>query len=234
MKAGATTIWERWNSYTPGVGFGDSEMNSFNHYAYGSIAEWMYRYMAGIESDKNNPGFKNIIFQPTLDTGEKYNSEERINSVKASYNSVYGEIKTEWKSADGKLTSYKVKIPANTTATLYLPVDRTIADTFETIPGVIVGGTGIHNGQEVLKLALVSGEYEFTAKDNKLTVDYGEGLVVNSDIELPTAFPENEKETDCRCICHKCGLMKMVYTVVRFLWKLFKVKPACKCGVTHY
>ncbi|MBO5955438.1 MAG: family 78 glycoside hydrolase catalytic domain, partial [Clostridia bacterium] len=232
VKAGATTIWERWNSYTPGVGFGDSEMNSFNHYAYGSIAEWMYRYMAGIASDKNNPGFKNIILQPTLDTGVKYNSEERINHVKASYDSVYGEIKTEWHSRDGKLTSYKVKIPANTTATLYLPVDKIVADTFGTIPGVIICGMDIHNGQEVLKLALVSGEYGFTVTDNKLTVVYGETYVVNPDIKLSTTFPENE--TDCKCICHKCGLLTVIYNVIRFFWKLFKMNPVCECGVKHY
>ena len=94
VKAGATTIWERWNSYTPGVGFGDSEMNSFNHYAYGSVVEWMYRYMAGIAADEENPGFKNIILQPTPDTGEKYNDEERIHSVDASYESYYGKIES--------------------------------------------------------------------------------------------------------------------------------------------
>ena len=234
VKAGATTIWERWNSYTPGVGFGDSEMNSFNHYAYGSIAEWMYRYMSGISSDKNNPGFKNIILQPTLDTGEKYNTEERINHVKASYASVYGEIETEWNSSDGKLTSYKVKIPANTTAILYLPVSQAIANTLETVAGVLIGGNGIHNGQEVLKLALVSGEYEFTVKDNNLTVTYGEDSVINNDIEFPTVFSESEKEQDCKCICHKHGLLKIIYKMIRILWKLFKVNPICDCDILHY
>ena len=232
VKAGATTIWERWNSYTPGVGFGDSEMNSFNHYAYGSIAEWMYRYMAGIESDKDNPGFKNIILQPTLDRGKKYNSEDRINHVKASYDSLYGKIQVEWDSADGKLTLYKVKIPANATATLYLPVEKAVADTFETIPGVVVVGATTHNGQEVLKLSLVSGEYEFKVSDNKLTVAYGESYTVNPDIKLPTT--SLEVESDCRCICHKCGVFKVVYTIARLLCKLFKIKPTCKCGVNHY
>lgn len=99
-----------------GRGFGDSEMNSFNHYAYGSVVEWMYRYMAGIAADEENPGFKNIILQPTPDTGEKYNDEERIHSVDASYESYYGKIESQWKSTDGELTSYHTVIPANTTA----------------------------------------------------------------------------------------------------------------------
>ncbi len=234
VKAGSTTIWERWNSYTPGVGFGDSEMNSFNHYAYGSIAEWMYRYMAGIASDENNAGFKNIILQPTLDTGEKYNSEERISHVKASYDSVYGEIRTEWNSSNGKLTSYIVKIPANTTATLYLPVNETIVSTFETIPGVIVNGMDIHNGQEILELTLVSGEYEFRVNDNKLTVAYGENYVINPNIELPTISTDGETDQECDCVCHKDRIMKVVYAIVRVFWKLFKINPACDCAIAHY
>ncbi len=188
VNAGATTVWERWNSYTPSVGFGDSEMNSFNHYAYGSIVEWMYRYMAGIAADENNPGFKNIILQPTLDMGDKYNGEERINHVVATYDSPNGRIETEWTSENKNLTSYKVKIPANATATLYLPVSESLASSFETVSGVIVGGMETHNGQSTFKLVLLSGEYEFTVDGNKLEVCYGDGYVINPNLKLATGI----------------------------------------------
>ncbi len=164
VKAGATTVWERWNSYTPGVGFGDSEMNSFNHYAYGSVVEWMYRYMAGISSDVKNPGFKHIILQPTLDTGTKYNDEERIKRVDSSYESLYGRIDSSWKSEDGKLAFYHTKIPANSTATLYLPVENMDAQSNPNVPGVVYKGMTKHNGQTVAEFALESGGYDFTVR----------------------------------------------------------------------
>ena len=175
VKAGATTIWERWNSYDPGKGFGDREMNSFNHYAYGSVVEWMYRYMAGISSDVKNPGFKNIILQPALDTGKKYNGEERIHSVDASYDSVYGTIVSSWKTQDGKLASYHTSIPANTTAVLYLPVEEIAANQVPSTAGVTFKGMTEHNGQKTAEFTLESGGYDFTVSDGKLTVNGTEG-----------------------------------------------------------
>lgn len=168
VKAGATTVWERWNSYTPGVGFGDCEMNSFNHYAYGSVVEWMYRYMAGISTDKKQPGFKNIILQPVLDTGKQYNEEERIEAVDASYESYYGRIAVSWRSRGGKLISYSAKIPANTTAKLYLPVEESAAEGLEEIPGASYNGMTAHNRQQTAEFTLVSGGYEFTVESGKL------------------------------------------------------------------
>lgn len=176
VKAGATTIWERWNSYTPGVGFGDSEMNSFNHYAYGSVVEWMYRYMAGITADPENPGFKNVILQPTMDKGEKYNDEERIREVDSSYESYYGTIESSWRSDDkGNLMSYETEIPANTTATLYLPVEKDAIEGFKTITGVSEPEMTEHNGELTAKISLESGGYEFAVNKGKLEVNLAEG-----------------------------------------------------------
>lgn len=124
VDQGATTIWERWNSYTKETGFHkDISMNSFNHYSYGAVAEWMYRYMAGIEADEQNAGFKNIILQPYPDTRTTLpQGQERITSVDATVASNYGNIKSAWQlGADGSL-SYKVTVPANTTARLLMPV----------------------------------------------------------------------------------------------------------------
>lgn len=124
VDQGATTIWERWNSYTKETGFHkDISMNSFNHYSYGAVAEWMYRYMAGIEADEQNAGFKHIILQPYPDTRTTLpQGQERITSVDATVASNYGSIKSAWQlGADGSL-SYKVTVPANTTARLLMPV----------------------------------------------------------------------------------------------------------------
>jgi alpha-L-rhamnosidase len=114
VKNGATTVWERWNSYSVEDGFGDVGMNSFNHYAYGAIAEWMYKYMAGISNDEAQPGFKHIHLQPNID------KNKHLTSVSGEYKSVYGTIKSEWKVRGDTLT-YHVSIPANTSATVWMP-----------------------------------------------------------------------------------------------------------------
>lgn len=110
VKKGATTIWERWNSILPNGDFDTSGMNSLNHYAYGSIGEWMYRKLAGI--NQLEAGFKKILIQPQFIKG--------ISSVEASFNSVYGEINSTWSCRDGKIV-VNVTIPANTTAVIVLP-----------------------------------------------------------------------------------------------------------------
>ena len=180
VKAGATTIWERWNSYTPGVGFGDSEMNSFNHYAYGSVVEWMYQYMAGISADEENPGFKNIVLQPMIDTGVQYNEEERIDSVDGSYESYYGKIESGWRSQKGELKSYDTVVPANTTAVLYLPVTRENMKGFEPVSGITHVGMTEHNGKTAAEFQLASGGYHFEVVNGQLQAE----LSADSEIEI--------------------------------------------------
>lgn len=114
VKNGATTIWERWNSYSKEDGFGPVEMNSFNHYSYGAIMEWMYEDMAGIAKDPAHPGFKHFLLKPHMDpTGQ-------ITHVAGSHVSPYGEIVSEWAVRDRTLT-YRAVVPANSEATLRLP-----------------------------------------------------------------------------------------------------------------
>jgi len=164
VDQGATTIWERWNSYTLATGFGSVSMNSFNHYAYGAVSEWMYRYMGGIEADEAAPGFKHIILQPspdkriTLPTGQ-----DKITSVDAKYTSSYGVIKSAWvMRADGNLI-YTATIPANTTATLYLPINSISDVVYEgaVLAENAVGVTFVNkaNGKAVYELK--SGTYYF-------------------------------------------------------------------------
>ncbi len=164
IDQGATTIWERWDSYTIEKGFQTVIMNSFNHYAYGAVSEWMYRFMAGIEADENTPGFKHFILQPNPDKRTNLPSgQERITSVEAKYDSYYGDIKSEWKlRADGNL-AYTATVPANSTATLYLPFENENDVIYEgTIPAENAEGVTFvkkENGKAVYELK--SGSYEF-------------------------------------------------------------------------
>lgn len=121
VKAGATTIWERWDSYDPEQGFGNSEMNSYNHYSYGAICQWLYTSVLGVTPIKERPGFKEIELRPLLDTGVKYNDEDRINNVSGFVDSFYGRISVKWQYVNDNF-SYQVEIPNNTIAKFYLPL----------------------------------------------------------------------------------------------------------------
>lgn len=112
IKKGATTIWERWDGIRSDGSFQDKGMNSFNHYAYGAIGEWMYRVVAGIDFDEYNPGYKHIKLYPQ--PGGKFSW------IKSGYQSKYGEIRSDWEIKDGFFT-YTVVVPVNTTATITLP-----------------------------------------------------------------------------------------------------------------
>ncbi|MGQ7889103.1 family 78 glycoside hydrolase catalytic domain [Paenibacillus sp. WC2504] len=155
IKNGATTIWERWNSYTKEGGFGDVGMNSFNHYSLGSVGEWMFRYAAGIEADPDQPGFKHTIIQPTVG-GE-------FQHVNAEYDSFYGKITSGWK-VDGNNFSLDVTIPANTTATVYVPTNdqHTVKEGGKSIEEVAgIRYVKMDNGKAVYEVG--SGSYSFTS-----------------------------------------------------------------------
>ena len=113
---GATTIWERWNSYTVTEGMGPSGMNSFNHYAYGCVCQWLWETAAGIAADPKEPGFKHIIMKPVPD--------KRLGHLKAEYKSAAGLIKSEWLFI-GKNWIWKFTIPKGATATVTLPYEKT-------------------------------------------------------------------------------------------------------------
>lgn len=110
VNQGATTIWERWDSIRPDGSFDESGMNSLNHYAYGSVGDWMYRKIAGISQLK--PGYKKIQIKPLFVKG--------IEEARAEFESVYGKIVSGWSCKNGKI-HVKVEIPANTTAIIDLP-----------------------------------------------------------------------------------------------------------------
>lgn len=117
VEQGATTIWERLNSYTHTDGFGgNNQMNSFNHYSFGSVGAWMYNCSLGIQPDTLNPGFKHFFLKPEFDpTGAmKY--------ARGYYDSMYGRIASGWEVTPGSV-KYMFHVPANTSATVCLPAE---------------------------------------------------------------------------------------------------------------
>lgn len=157
IEQGATSIWERLNGYTVEDGFGGNNgMNSFNHYSFGAVGQWMMAYSLGIQRDE--PGFKKFILQPEPDpTGQ-------MTSAKGYYDSMYGRIESAWK-LDGKKLTYQATVPANTTATLYLPATSEKSVTEGGKPANAQQGIKFiefRNGKAVFELQ--SGSYQFVAE----------------------------------------------------------------------
>jgi len=113
IQQGATTMWERWNSYSKEDGFGDDSMNSFNHYAYGAIGEWMYGTIAGLSLKE--AGYRTILFSP--------HPNPHLNSAKAKLETPYGLARSEWNRV-GDVIHYQITIPPNTTGLLGTQVLR--------------------------------------------------------------------------------------------------------------
>ena len=150
---GATTMWERWNSYTVENGFGPVDMNSFNHYAYGAIGEWMYAYLLGFQRDEDSPAYKHIILQPRVGGELKY--------VKGGFETPYGRIDGGWeKTSQGYI--YRVTIPANTTASLTLQADG--VSRVKVLRGS-EGAGPMRSLKGKVMAELKSGTYEFEVKD---------------------------------------------------------------------
>ena len=107
VTMGATTIWERWDGQRPDGSFQDAGMNSFNHYAYGSVADWLFGVVAGIQTDEANPGFKHIVFAPQPDA--------RLGYAKAEIDTRHGLVKAGWRKADAGFV-YEFTVPEGCTA----------------------------------------------------------------------------------------------------------------------
>ena len=113
VDQGATTVWERWNSYTKEKGFGPAWMNSFNHYAYGSVIEWLFAYAAGIRADPAVPGFRKLLLAPVTD--------RRLGHLSAEYDSPVGRVTSAWRyETDGTLV-WKFTVPEGIRATVVPP-----------------------------------------------------------------------------------------------------------------
>ena len=150
---GATTVWERWDGIKPDGDFQDPRMNSFNHYAYGAIGEWMYRVVAGVELDESHPGYKHILIRPRPGGG--------LTFANASVESMYGRVASGWKIADGKFT-LTIEVPPNTTATVRLPKAKLELVTENQKP--LANRADIFNARQVddgVLLDVGSGQYVF-------------------------------------------------------------------------
>ncbi|MBN1143674.1 MAG: alpha-L-rhamnosidase, partial [Bacteroidales bacterium] len=154
VTMGATTIWERWDGQKPDSTFQTAGMNSFNHYAYGAIGDWMYRVVAGIDTREDQPGYKHSTIKPHLGGG--------LTHAVASLETRYGKLSCTWKTESDKLI-LDVEIPVNTRSTVYIPSDE--------MTQVYEGGKTLHEVKEIkvvgkengyVILELGSGKYHFT------------------------------------------------------------------------
>ncbi len=153
VKNGATTMWERWNGWTPDKGFGDISMNSFNHYAFGAVGEYLYGGVGGIKAA--SAGYKTIIIKPAIAEG--------LTWAKTSFECVYGLIGCNWKRAAGGLTM-DVTIPPNTSATIHVPATAEAGVTESGKPAGKSAGVKflrMENGAAVY--AVESGAYHFAS-----------------------------------------------------------------------
>ena len=159
---GATSIWERWDGWTPENGFQDPGMNSFAHYSFGAVCEWMFKTIAGIDTD--GPAYKHIIIRPRPDG--------RLAWAKTSYNSIRGKIATDWKikvrddqGRRNETLTLNVTIPANTTATVLVPTAKATdikEGTRSALTADSVRFVGTEGDNAVFEIG--SGDYTFTTK----------------------------------------------------------------------
>lgn len=154
VKLGATTMWERWDGWTPEQGFQDVGMNSFNHYAFGAVGEYLYKNLAGISALE--PGYRRIQIAPTPIAS--------LTHVNATYDAPTGKIASAWKK-EGTKTTYTITIPPHTTAEIRLPAAGpvSITETGAPLPTVGLSVKSASNGVVVLEAA--SGTYRFSVSN---------------------------------------------------------------------
>jgi alpha-L-rhamnosidase len=154
INQGATTIWERWNSYSKLEGYNPEAMNSLNHYAYGAVGEWLYERIAGIKPLK--PGYKKIQIAPVPGGG--------LTSAEATYNSPYGEIKSAWR-IEGNTFYHEAIVPPNTTALLSIPADEEQSTTVngESIKDFKKGQV-LKNEDGTISIEVPSGSYSIQTR----------------------------------------------------------------------
>jgi len=158
---GATTIWERWNGWTEESGFFNPAMNSFNHYSLGSVSEWLYRHVAGIELDEEVPGFKQFIIRPSIGGV--------LTFAGAKYDSIHGTIESRWSVTSGRVR-LAVTIPANTSARVYVPAGPGAAVTENGGPAQASEGVlGMGRDGDYACFMVQGGRYEFLAQSPGIT-----------------------------------------------------------------
>lgn len=156
IRHGATTIWERWNGWTQEEGFFDPQMNSFNHYSLGSVGEWLFRHVAGIELDPEVPGFRRFVLRPFIGGG--------LDFARAVFHALPGKIASEWRR-QGRTLEWTVRIPANTVARVVVPAapGTTVTESgasLEQSPGLHV----VSRTEVSVTCEAVAGSYSFRSQ----------------------------------------------------------------------
>ena len=154
IKHGATTIWERWDGWTAENGFQDPRMNSFCHYSFGAVGEWLFGTVAGIDTD--GPGFQRLTIRPE--------PAEGLTWARARYHSIHGPMATAWRTR-GESFSLEVTIPANTRATVYVPTSdpATVRESRQPV-GQAEGVTFLRAEPGAAVYAVGAGTYRFTSR----------------------------------------------------------------------
>jgi alpha-L-rhamnosidase len=156
VTKGATTIWERWDGLKPDGTFQDPGMNSFNHYAYGAIGDWMYRVVAGLDTAPDGPGYKHVLIQPRPGGG--------LTSARASLETMYGRAESAWRLSGGRF-ELRAQVPPNTRATITIP--RAALERVTESGKPLKEAPGLTNprqqGEDVVVEA-GSGDYRFVAE----------------------------------------------------------------------
>jgi alpha-L-rhamnosidase len=145
VKMGATTIWERWDGIKPDGSFQVPSMNSYNHYSYGAIGDWMYRTMVGLDTYEDGPGYKHIKIQPHIGGG--------FTNANASLQTYYGKLSSGWKVETDKVLM-DVEIPVNTTATVFVPANS--------VESVMEGGASLSANKDLQVVRAAGGYVELT------------------------------------------------------------------------
>ncbi len=146
VTMGATTIWERWDGIKPDSTFQTPSMNSYNHYAYGAIGDWMYRNIAGINTTEEGPGYKNIRIQPIPGEG--------LTDGGGTLLTYYGTVRSSWKKEENRWL-YEINIPVNTTADIYLPGNSAEA--------VSEGGKALNSVKDLQVIGVTEGYVQIKA-----------------------------------------------------------------------
>ncbi|MDH6359084.1 family 78 glycoside hydrolase catalytic domain [Parabacteroides sp. PF5-9] len=168
VKLGATSVWERWNSYELAFEMNAaSGMNSFNHFALGSVGSWIHEFHLGITTD--NGGYQDFVLQP-LPGGTYTNAS-------GTFISNYGTIKSCWNADKGKLLSYDFTIPPNTSATVYLPLEESVMQGFSSIAGIQYLGMDTRNGVKTAKFKAEAGSYQMKLSNGKWHASIVQGYI---------------------------------------------------------
>jgi alpha-L-rhamnosidase len=156
VKMGATTIWERWDGIKPDGTFQTPGMNSFNHYAYGAIGDWMYRVATGIDTEESAPGYKSIVIKPHLDN--------RLTQASSEYKTGYGLVKSSWKTSDTQNT-FEFIVPANTRAVVSIPSNSIEAISESGKPILTLKDMTVKGLEgNYVRIEVGSGSYSFVVK----------------------------------------------------------------------